>query len=353
MLDIRDLSVAFHGEHGPLTVVDRVSISVQQGKTIALVGESGCGKSATALAVMRLIPRGVGGIIGGQIHFHDSQSGSSSDLVQLSDARMQRIRGDRIAMIFQEPFTALHPLFTIGSQIVEVIELHRGIRGAAAWRVAVEMLGRVGIVDAAQRAHDYPHQFSGGMRQRAMIAMAIACHPDILIADEPTTALDVTVQAQILDTVLALQRELRMGILLITHDLGVVARVADCVYVMYAGRIVEHARTEMLLSNPQHPYTRGLIACSPSFDHDRGERLQVIPGSVPDPAKFPTGCRFHPRCELSEIRAKNTSRKTTTSNGPPLRITLRRCVESYSGEESGAPALREVSDNHFVSCWEV
>jgi oligopeptide/dipeptide ABC transporter ATP-binding protein len=278
--------------------------------------------------------------------------------LRLDEQAMRRIRGNRIAMIFQEPMTALHPVFSIGEQIVEAIELHQPLCGKAAWVEAVELLRKVGIAAAEKRVHDYPHQLSGGMRQRAMIAMALACRPALLIADEPTTALDVTIQAQILDLLRSLQAETGMSVLLIAHDLGVVAETAHYVYVMYAGRIVEHGPTSELLSNPLHPYTQGLLRCMPRIG-DRAERLAVIPGAVPDPSRFPSGCRFHPRCALSAERASDTSRHSTcvgdapyTANCDGSRRILKRCVEVFEAEASGVPALREIRPRHFVACWE-
>jgi len=286
------------------------------------------------------------------------------DLLQLNERTMRRIRGNRIAMIFQEPMTALNPVFSIGEQIVEAVELHQPLRRKVAWAEAIELLRKVGIAAAEKRIHDYPHQLSGGMRQRAMIAMALACKPAMLIADEPTTALDVTIQAQILDLLRSLQAETGMSVLLITHDLGVVVETADYVYVMYAGRIVEHTPTAELFANPLHPYTQGLMRCTPRISDRRG-RLPVIPGAVPDPSRFPPGCRFHPRCALSAERASDTSRHTRCVKDAPCladsievaseagRRVLRRCVEEYDGEPSGAPTLREARPGHLVACWEV
>ncbi len=261
-------------------------------------------------------------------------------------------------MIFQEPMTALNPVFSIGEQIVEAIELHQPLRGKGAWAETVELLRKVGITAAEKRVHDYPHQLSGGMRQRAMIAMALACRPALLIADEPTTALDVTIQSQILELLRSLQAETGMSVLLITHDLGVVAETADYVYVMYAGRIVEHAPTTEMFANPLHPYTQGLLRCTPRIG-DRAERLAVIPGAVPDPSRFPSGCRFHPRCALSAERASATSRHSRCVGDAPYSAgsaanqhVLRRCVEEFEAEASGVPALREAATGHFVACWE-
>ncbi|MEK7732442.1 MAG: ABC transporter ATP-binding protein, partial [Planctomycetota bacterium] len=258
---------------------------------------------------------------------------------------------NRIAMIFQEPMTALNPVYSIGEQVVEAVELHQGLRGKAAWEAAVEALRRVGISDAARRSRDYPHQLSGGMRQRVMIAMALSCRPALLIADEPTTALDVTVQRQILELLRAIQAETGMSILLITHDLGVVAEVADDVNVMYAGRIVEHGPVAEVLAHPLHPYTQGLLRCMPRLSQ-RKERLEVIPGTVPDPRRLPSGCRFHPRCPLSADRARTGDRQTVPVKSEISDTILRRCVEEYDVESSGTPTLRELRSNHFVACWE-
>ena len=350
LLTIRDLRTSFTGDSGPVTVVDDVSLTIPRGKTIALVGESGCGKSVTALSILRLLPQPPANIDGGRIILDDGPAGRT-DLLTLTEREMRSVRGGRIAMIFQEPLTSLNPVFTVGEQIVEAIELHRTVRGRAAWAVAVELLRRVGIPSADRRAKAYPHQLSGGMRQRTMIAMALACEPALLIADEPTTALDVTVQRQILDLLQTLQAELGMSVLLISHDLGVVSHVADETYVMYAGRIVERAPTGELLANPLHPYTRALLACTPRIDGVL-DRLAVIPGSVPDPTAYPSGCRFHPRCEVSEQRAGDEGRFARPSSADTGGQVLRRCVETFKEEPSGMPVLREVLPTHQVACWE-
>ncbi len=334
-----------------MPAVDGVSLSIPRGKTVALVGETGCGKSVTALSIMRLIPQPPGRIVGGRILFYYSQSADAVDLLQLSDRRMRDIRGNRIAMIFQEPVVSLNPVYSVGEQIVEAIELHQPLRGRAAFSAAVEMLRKVGIPAPKQRAYDYPHQMSGGMCQRVMIAMALACRPSLLIADEPTSALDVTIQLQILALLRALQAETRMSILIITHDLGVVAEIADYVYVMYAGRIVEHAAVEDLFAFPLHPYTQGLLRCMPRL-FERKDRLDVIPGSVPDPSRMPSGCRFHPRCRLSSAHARQTGRPGVGVESAVDDPVLRRCVEPYDGEPSGVPPLRELRPGHFVACWE-
>jgi oligopeptide/dipeptide ABC transporter ATP-binding protein len=360
LLTIQDLQAGFETDAGLVPVVDGVSIQVSRARTVALVGESGCGKSVTALSVLRLIPQPPGRIVGGRMIFNDrtpdappTRYGATApiDLLQISDQALRRIRGNRIAMIFQEPMTALNPVYSIGEQVVEAVELHQGLRGKAAWEAAVEALRRVGIADAARRSRDYPHQLSGGMRQRVMIAMALSCRPALLIADEPTTALDVTVQRQILELLRAIQAETGMSILLITHDLGVVAEAADDVYVMYAGRIVEHGPVAEVLAHPLHPYTQGLLRCMPRLSQ-RKERLEVIPGTVPDPRRLPSGCRFHPRCPLSADRARTGDRQTVPVKSEISEAVLRRCVEEYEAEPSGRPTLRELKPSHFVACWE-
>ncbi|PZN06662.1 MAG: dipeptide ABC transporter ATP-binding protein DppD, partial [Bacillota bacterium] len=261
----------------------------RRGETLAVVGESGCGKSVTALSIMRLIPSPPGRIEAGEILFE------GRDLLRLPEEEMRHIRGNEISMIFQEPMTSLNPVFTVGDQIAEVFMLHRGMGRREALEQAVEMLRHVGIPAPERRVREYPHQMSGGMRQRVMIAMALACHPKLLIADEPTTALDVTIQAQILDLMRRLKEELGMAILLITHDLGVVAEMAERVVVMYAGRVVEEGDVYSVFRNPVHPYTEGLLRSIPRLDEDR-ERLPAIEGTVPSPGQMPRGCPFHPRC---------------------------------------------------------
>lgn len=348
LLEIRELSIALSIQANPIDLVDRVSLSIPRGKVVALVGESGCGKSLTALSILRLLPKPAIRVAGGELRWHGTQ-GSVKELLQLSDREIRSLRGRDIAMIFQEPMTALNPVFSVGEQIVEVLTLHRDMSRKEAWSEAATLLAQVGIADAHRRVRDYPHQFSGGMRQRVLIAMAIACRPQLLIADEPTTALDVTVQAQILDLLRELQSETGMSILLITHDLGVVAQMADYVYVMYAGRIVEHAPTAALFNRPLHPYTQGLFRCTPRLN-DANLTIEPIRGSVPDPAHFPTGCRFHPRCDLTALRSSATDRHSLRSDtGQTL---LRRCVEQFAAEPSGVPTLREAARDHFVACWE-
>jgi len=291
LLDIKGLCVNFFTEAGIARAVQDVSFSVKKGKTFALVGESGCGKSVTALSVMRLIADPPGKIVAGEINF------DGRNLLELSDQRIRAVRGNRIAMIFQEPMTSLNPVYTVGEQIVEAIRLHQKKEEAEAWNIAAEMLRKVGISDPAQRVTEYPHQMSGGMRQRVMIAMAISCKPELLIADEPTTALDVTIQAQILDLLDQLQQQSQMSILLITHNLGIVAERAEDVAVMYASRIAELSGCKPLFDNPLHPYTQGLLKSLPRLGFT-GKRLYTIPGVVPEPLHFPSGCKFHPRCPI-------------------------------------------------------
>ena len=293
ILSIESLSAHFFTEDGLVKAVENVEFDIRGGKTLALVGESGCGKSVTALSILRLLPQPPGKIVGGRILFKDK------DLLKFSKKRMRAIRGNHIAMIFQEPMTSLNPVYTVGEQIVEAVELHQNKKGPAAWAHAVEMLRLVGIADPEQRAYEYPHQMSGGMRQRIMIAMALSCGPELLIADEPTTALDVTIQAQILELLDDLQKKNNMAILLITHDLGVVAENADDVVVMYASKIVETAAVGPIFENPLHPYTKGLLNSLPRLGARR-ERLEVIAGVVPDPLHFPSGCKFHPRCPIGK-----------------------------------------------------
>jgi oligopeptide/dipeptide ABC transporter ATP-binding protein len=291
LLRLENLRTWFHTDDAVVRAVDGVSYDVDAGETLAVVGESGSGKSVTALSILRLIPQPPGRIEGGRVLF------KGRDLLTVSEAEMRRIRGAEISMIFQEPMTSLNPVFTCGEQIIEAVMLHDRVDRRTARRRAIEMLELVGIPSPEQRVDEYPHQLSGGMRQRVMIAMALACRPSVLIADEPTTALDVTIQAQILDLLRRLQRELGMAIILITHDLGVVAEMAHRVAVMYAGQVVEYADVRSLFKRPLHPYTAGLLASLPRLGVER-DSLPVIPGSVPNPAHFPRGCRFHPRCPV-------------------------------------------------------
>ena len=288
LLAVRDLVVHFQTEGGVVEAVDGVSFDVRPGETVALVGESGCGKSVTALSLLGLLPSPPARVVRGSIRL------SGESLLDATPGRLRQIRGDDVAMIFQEPMTSLNPVFTVGDQVGEVLTLHRGLSAEAARAQVVRLFGLVGIAAPEQRVDEYPHQLSGGMRQRVMIAMALACGPRLLIADEPTTALDVTVQAQVLELLVKLQATLGMAVLLITHDLGVVAETASRVVVMYAGRVVEQGTTGEIFARPRHPYTAGLFRSLPRLDTE--EPLRPIEGSVPDPSHFPSGCRFHPRC---------------------------------------------------------
>ena len=293
LLEISDLRVGFRLEGGgEFFAVDGISFSVDAGRTLGIVGESGCGKSVTSLSVMGLLPKGQGRIAGGSIRFE------GRDLATLTPAAMRALRGNRIAMIFQEPMTSLNPAFTIGNQLIEGIRCHRDISHADARRHAIDMLRRVRIPSPEQRIDEYPHKLSGGMRQRVMIAMALSCEPKLLIADEPTTALDVTIQAQVLDLMRTLRKETGTAIILITHDLGVIAELADEVLVMYSGRIVERASVQALFARPQHPYTIGLLGSIPKL-HLEQDRLNAIEGQVPTPMTSVQGCRFAPRCPFA------------------------------------------------------
>jgi peptide/nickel transport system ATP-binding protein/oligopeptide transport system ATP-binding protein len=290
LLRVQDLKTAFQTPAGLIPAVNGVNFNLQAGETLGLVGESGCGKTVTALSILRLLPEHLSRQ-SGRILFADR------DLMALTGPEMREIRGNRIAMIFQEPMTALNPVLTIGDQISEVLRLHRGLSKAAAWDEAGRGLVRVGIADPEQRLHQYPHQLSGGLRQRALIAMALACEPQLVIADEPTTALDVTIQAQILALIAQLQRDLNMALLLISHNLGVVAQITDRVAVMYAGLIMEAAPTTRLFASPHHPYTKGLLASVPKLDfREIPEDLQAVHGQVPNLWELPAGCPFQPRC---------------------------------------------------------
>jgi oligopeptide/dipeptide ABC transporter ATP-binding protein len=294
VLEVEDLKTVFHTEVGIVHAVDGVSFSLAAGEVLAVVGESGCGKTVTALSILGLIPTPAGKITSGSIRYR------GKDLLKMHPEEHRGIRGDRIAMVFQDPLTALNPVHRVGHQIAEQIEAHRDVTGREAWRQAVDLLKLVGIPNAAQRARNYPHHFSGGMRQRVMIAMAISLDPEILIADEPTTALDVTVQAQILRVLLDVQERLGMAIILITHDLGVVAGIADRVVVMYAGKRVEEADVHTLYGNPKHPYTWGLLGSTTRVDRPRLEQLAQIPGAPPSLISPPSGCRFAPRCAWAQ-----------------------------------------------------
>ncbi|MDA9406581.1 MULTISPECIES: ABC transporter ATP-binding protein [unclassified Bradyrhizobium] len=319
VLEVKNLKTVFFTNSGLFKAVDDVSFTVSRGETLAIVGESGCGKSVTALSLMRLVPDPPGRIVGGSVSLE------GTDLLALSEAEMRKVRGNRISMIFQEPMTSLNPVIRIGDQIVEAVRLHRNLSSKQARDIAVEMLRLVRIPEPARRAREYPHQLSGGMRQRAMIAMALACRPALLIADEPTTALDVTIQAQILALILDLQKELGTGLVLITHDLGVVAQTAQRVIVMYAGRKVEEASVEALFAAPKHPYTRGLMASIPAVPAPgvaAQERLNEIPGTVPSLVRLPAGCAFAPRCKLA----------------------IKRCEAEY-------PPLIDWGGGHLAACW--
>ena len=316
LLRVESLTTSFVTDAGKIRAVDDVGLTVQRGKTLALVGESGCGKSVTALSIMRLVPKSNGSIDGGRILL------GSKDILSLRNEEMRRVRGNRISMIFQEPMTSLNPVYTVGQQIAEAFRIHRGLSRNDAFAEAIRMLEQVAIPDATRHAGEYPFQLSGGMRQRVMIAMALACEPELLIADEPTTALDVTIQAQILRLMAELQEKRGTSIIFITHDLGVVAEVADEVAIMYAGRIVESGTVFEIFENPRHPYTRGLMDSIPSLDDRSTEPLQIIEGTVPGLAYLPSGCRFHPRCSFAD----------------------ESCSQSI-------PALKECSPSHTVSCF--
>jgi len=353
LLELRDLNVAFDTERGQIRPVRDVSLSIFPGQTVAVVGESGCGKSVTALSILRLIPQPPGRVLGGEVLLE------GRDLLKLSEPEMRRVRGKDIAMIFQEPMTSLNPVFTIGDQIVGAVTLHQHVSTSEAYRIAEQSLRDVGIADPHRRINEYPHQMSGGMRQRVMIAMALSCKPKLLIADEPTTALDVTIQAQILELLRKLQRESGMSILLITHDLGVVAENADVVGVMYASRIVEYATVEELFDHPQHPYTEGLFRSVPKLGR-ASERLVTIPGAVPNPARFPSGCKFHPRCPRTRDAAEGKLGDLVQLNHPSAAAPLQgdTTLVTSGGEtfkvlsicKNEEPTLREVRKDHWAAC---
>ena len=339
LLEISNLNIAFDTPRGEVRPVRDVSLTIYPGQTVALVGESGCGKSVTSLSILRLIPSPPGKVLGGIINF------DGRDLLSLTEKQMRGVRGKDIAMIFQEPMTSLNPVYTIGDQIVEAVTLHQGVGTRQAYEIAEDALHDVGISDPRRRLKAYPHEMSGGMRQRVMIAMALSCKPRLLIADEPTTALDVTIQAQILELLRKLQRERNMAILLITHDLGVVAENADVVNVMYASRIVETATVETLFDSPGHPYTEALFRSVPQLGA-HASRLETIPGTVPNPAKFPTGCKFHPRCprtlKLAELTIDARTTEIETASNERLKV-LTRCHD----EE---PLPREIWPSHWAAC---
>ena len=316
LLDVKNLQTQFKTSGGVVRAVDGVSWDVRAGETVALVGESGCGKSVSALSIMRLVSEPAGRIVGGEILF------KGRDLLKLSEGEMRHVRGREIGMIFQEPMTSLNPVLTVGRQLTEPPEIHLGMTPAQSRARAVELLGMVGISDPERRLQQYPHQFSGGKRQRMMIAMSMACNPALIIADEPTTALDVTIQAQILELMKGLSRKLGVAMVMITHNLGVVARYADRVNVMYAGRIVERGTAAEIYANPRHPYTLGLLRSVPRLDEPRRAKLLPIQGQPPDLTRLPPGCSFQPRCQYA----------------------IERCLRE-------APPLEAVSTGHVSACW--
>ena len=316
LLEVKDLQTQFFTQDGVVNAVNGVSYTLDEGETLGVVGESGCGKSVGVMSLIRLIPSPPGKIVGGEVMF-DGQ-----DLLKMSDSEIRSIRGNKIGMIFQDPMTSLNPVLTIGRQISEALELHLGMDKAQSRARTVELLELVGIPSAADRVDDYPHQFSGGMRQRVMIAMGLSCNPQLLIADEPTTALDVTIQAQIVDLVKKLRDDLGMAVIWITHDLGVVAGLADRIIVMYAGRIVEEASVKELFANPRHPYTLGLIGSLPRLDEQETHRLESIEGLPPDLIALPQGCPFYARCKYR----------------------IEKCIAHN-------PPLDSVGVNHQVACW--
>jgi oligopeptide/dipeptide ABC transporter ATP-binding protein len=337
LLELRDLNVAFNTERGQIRPVRDVSYSIYPGQTLAVVGESGCGKSVTALSILRLIPSPPGKVLSGEVQFE------GRDLLDLSEREMRGVRGRDIAMIFQEPMTSLNPVYTIGDQIAEAVMLHQKVKQKQAYEIAEQAMRDVGISDPGRRLYEYPHQMSGGMRQRVMIAMALSCKPKLLIADEPTTALDVTIQAQILELLRKIQRDTGMAMLLITHDLGVVAENADVVAVMYASRVVEYAPVEEIFERPLHPYTQGLLKSVPRLGA-HSERLVSIPGTVPNPARFPSGCKFHTRCPRTREAAALAGAKTVEVVTAEERF---RVLETCATVE---PPLREITQGHWAAC---
>ncbi|HIB07377.1 MAG TPA: ABC transporter ATP-binding protein [Gammaproteobacteria bacterium] len=318
LLEVKNLTTQFFTSAGTVQAVDDVSFDIDEGETVAVVGESGCGKSVSALSILRLIPWPPGKIIGGSIHF------SGHDLLALSDDEIRKIRGREISMVFQEPMTSLNPVLSIGLQLTETMEHHLGISNDKAHQRATELLAKVGLSDPERRLSQYPHHLSGGMRQRVMIAMALSCEPKLIIADEPTTALDVTIQAQILELMKDLTKELGVALMVITHNLGVVARYADRVNVMYAGKLVEMGKARQIYHDPHHPYTLGLLASVPRMDQPRGSRLVPIEGQPPDLTRLDSGCAFRPRC----------------------RFAVERCA-------SEIPILQSVDSEHAAACWRV
>ena len=316
LLQVKDLRTHFYTEEGLVKAVDGVSYDVQEGETLALVGESGCGKSISALSLLKLIPIPPGRIVSGEVLF------DGEDLMQLNEDEIRKIRGNRISMVFQEPMTSLNPVLTIGKQMTEALELHLKLNREAATARAIQLLEMVGVAEAERRIGEYPHQFSGGMRQRVMIAMAMACNPRLLIADEPTTALDVTIQAQVLEVMARLSREFGTAVMIITHNLGVVARYADRVNVMYAGRIIEMASATDVYADPRHPYTIGLLKSVPRLDQVTDEKLVPIEGLPPDLGHLPPGCAFYARCTYR----------------------IEKCRDEY-------PPFLPVAENHYAACW--
>jgi len=315
LLTVDRLKTYFHTSEGIIRAVDDVSFKIERGRILGIVGESGCGKSMTAMSIMRLVPS-PGKIVGGHINF------DGHDLLKLSNEEIRRLRGDRMAMIFQDPMTSLNPVFTIGEQIAEILRTHRGLKKSAALERTESLLQNVGIPDPARRIREYPHQMSGGMRQRVMIAMAISCEPSLIIADEPTTALDVTIQAQILRLLKGLTDSLNTALILISHDLGIIAETADEVGVMYAGKVVEYATTKELFANPLHPYTIGLLESIPRFGEIKEDRLRTIKGAVPKLSELPAGCKFNPRCKY----------------------VIEKC-------NNAEPELIDTGVGHLVRCW--
>jgi oligopeptide transport system ATP-binding protein len=316
LLQVKDLRTYFNTEEGIVKAVDGVTFDVQEGETLALVGESGCGKSVSALSVLRLLPIPPARIVSGEVIF------DGEDLLKLNEEEIRHVRGNQISMVFQEPMTSLNPVLTIGKQLTEAIELHMKLDKDAATARAIQLLEMVGVAEAERRVTDFPHQFSGGMRQRVMIAMAMSCNPKLLIADEPTTALDVTIQAQVLEVMARLSREFGTAVIIITHNLGVVARYADRVNVMYAGKIIETSSADRVYADPRHPYTLGLLNSVPRLDQVTGERLVPIEGLPPDLGRLPPGCAFYPRCVYR----------------------MDKCKEEY-------PPLQLVAENHYAACW--